>query len=150
VQSPLLAYRGIRLRDSAMSKVKHWALKSPRPDDQSTLTLSSSVGTFLIMISLLAISNHSIYRLPNPNAPKLRCAHGLTFQRSHRLVEISNFVGSRILISMDSGLSFPQSPIWYATYPPLTPVVAPHTFSRRDIADCNITILVATTWSFDL
>jgi hypothetical protein len=52
-----------------------------------------------------------ICRLPIADATKLRCTRKLSFPPPITSIGISKFVGSRILMSMDSGLSFSRSSI---------------------------------------
>jgi hypothetical protein len=67
---PLFTYRGIGTRDFTSLMVERCTLESPRPD-ASVNTDSLSIRTFLIAISLLAISNTLIPRLSIPDVPKL-------------------------------------------------------------------------------
>jgi hypothetical protein len=134
-RSPSLYLSGNRNSRLRESKVEHWALESPRPDGQSTLT-------FLFPLSELSYRDfatrdikHSSYRLPMPDTPKLRCTRvELTFQLPVTSIGISDFAGSRILMSMFRDFTFPELR-YCATCLPLTPVV-PHCLRhRRDIAD---------------
>jgi hypothetical protein len=52
-----------------------------------------------------------IFRLPIVNATKLRCMRKLSFPPPVTSIRILEFAGSRILMSMDSGLAFSRSSI---------------------------------------
>jgi hypothetical protein len=133
--------------------VDRWALESPRPDGQSTLTFPFLYRNFPYRdFTTRDIKNHSIYRLPNPDAPKLRCARGLTFQRSRHLYR--DF-GLRGIMNPDvNGFGTLLSPnsdtVCHLSSTNFDSAVA-HTlsFDCRDIAYRDIVIPVAIIWSFD-
>jgi hypothetical protein len=124
---PFFACRGIGTHDFASLMVDHWALESPRLDGQSTLTFLYPVGT-----SALSRFRYSRDRNFGLLTPDTRCAETPTRTCEWTLpppitsIGISGFTGSRILMSMILGLTFPRTLIRRATYPPLTSC-GPHT-----------------------
>jgi hypothetical protein len=124
-----------------MSKVEHWALESPRPDDQSTLTFSYLYQNFPYRDFATRDTKQLVLSTPDARyaeTPTHPCE--LTFPLPVTSIGISDFAGSRILMPKVSGLYFPRTPIRCATCPLPTPV-APLSFHRRNIAFRDSTLL---------
>jgi hypothetical protein len=98
----------------AISQVHCLSLGSPIPETRWLVNTDfifpcrdlCFVRIFLIGISLLTISSTMVCRLPIPDATKLRCTRELSLQLLVTSIGNSEFAGSRILMSMDSGLTF--------------------------------------------
>jgi hypothetical protein len=100
-------------RNSRLRKfiVDHWALESPRPDGQSTLTSLCPHQNFSYHGFAPRGIEHFVLSTPDTRCGETPMHVRVVTSTPVNSIGISDFTGSQILMSMDSGLSFSRSPI---------------------------------------